>query len=211
MKRFVKIAVAAAGGAVLLGAVVATPVLAMGQQSGAGNGGPGWGGPMNGGAGCMRYGDNVAVDPTQVLTDAQRKTLADNAVEEKVAHDLYEAFAARYSTTPVFQRIASAETNHLPAVRTVLTRYQVADPTAGAAAGKFTDSAVQANYDQLLAKGNASLSAALEVGRTVENTDIAQLRTAIGGVTAPDVQRVYNHLLTASEMHLAAFTNQPGR
>lgn len=159
----------------------------------------------------MRYGGNAAVDSTQVLTDAQRKTLADNAVEEKLAHDLYEAFANRYGTTPVFQRIAAAETNHLAAVRTLLARYQVTDPTAGAVAGKFTDSAVQANYDHLLANGNTSLSAALEVGRTVENTDIGMLRTAIGEVTAPDVQRVYSHLLMASQNHLAAFTNHQGR
>jgi hypothetical protein len=41
---------------------------------------------------------------------------------------------------------------------------------------------------------------------TVETDDIEQLRSALDGLTAPDVQRVYTHLLTASERHLTAFT-----
>ena len=44
------------------------------------------------------------------------------AEEEKLAHDLYTAFAARYDVR-VFQRIAAAETRHLTVVRTLLDRY----------------------------------------------------------------------------------------
>jgi hypothetical protein len=67
---------------------------------------------------------------------------------------------------------------------------------------------VQASYDGLLTKGAASERAALEAGRTVEQTDIAQLQAAVQGLTAPDVQRVYEQLLAASQQHLAAFENR---
>lgn len=50
------------------------------------------------------------------------------AEEEKLAHDLYTAFADRYEVR-IFGRIAAAETNHLTAVRTLLDRYDVTDPT----------------------------------------------------------------------------------
>ena len=57
-------------------------------------------------------------------------------------------------------------------------------------------------------KGVTGEPAALEVGRTVETTDIADLRAAAEGLTAPDVQRVYQQLLNASQHHLAAFEHR---
>jgi hypothetical protein len=139
------------------------------------------------------------------LTEAQKATLASMAQEEKLAHDLYVAFAARYDAA-VFDHIAMAETHHLTAVRTLLQRYGVSDPTANQAPGKFTDPAVQANYDKLLAQGEKSRSAALSVGQQVERADIAALKAAADGLTADDVEQVYARLLAASERHLAAFT-----
>ena len=41
--------------------------------------------------------------------------------------------------------------------------------------------------------------------RTVESTDITDLKAAATGVTAPDVTQVYKNLLAASERHLVAF------
>ncbi len=140
------------------------------------------------------------------LTEQQKSTLAAMAQEEKLAHDLYAAFADKYPVA-VFDRIAAAETQHLTAVRTLLDRYGLADQTAGKPAGQFSDPAVQASYDKLLAQGQANQAAALQVGQTVEQTDIADLRAALTGLTAPDVQQVYGHLLAASQHHLTAFQN----
>jgi hypothetical protein len=138
------------------------------------------------------------------LTASQEATLAAMAQEEKLAHDVYVAFAARYDAM-IFDRIATAETQHLTIVRALLTRYGLTDPTAGLADGQFGDPTVQATYDQLLAQGQADLAAALQVGRTVEQTDIDDLRAALTGLTAPDVTQVYQNLLRASQHHLAAF------
>jgi hypothetical protein len=152
-------------------------------------------------AGCLL--SELAAKGT--LTAEQQSTLAAMAQEEKLAHDLYVAFGDRYDAAVIFNRIAGSETQHLTIVRALLDRYGLADPTVGLAAGRFTDPAVQATYDRLLAEGQADLAAALRVGQTVEQADIDDLRAAQNGLTAPDVTQVYANLLEASQRHLTAF------
>lgn len=169
-----------------------------GNRNGNGNGmGMGRGGGM-GGAGI------AITAQSGTLSNEQKTALAGMAEEEKLAHDLYTAFAAKYDNA-VFDRIAAAETRHLEAVRTLLSRYGVADPTKDKAAGAFSSSTVKSLYDKLLAQGNGSEQAALKAGKTVEEDDIKALGKAADGVTAPDVKQVYDHLLAGSRMHLAAF------
>jgi hypothetical protein len=174
-----------------------------GMGSGYGMGGPGMMGAGAGDGACLGPAITAAKG---TLSEQQKTTLAAMAQEEKLAHELYTAFAGRYDAV-VFDRIAASETRHLTVVRTLLSRYGVADPTAGKAAGQFSDPAVQATYDKLLAQGRAGQAAALEVGVTVERTDIADLTAALNGLNAPDVTQVYTHLRMASRHHLAAFQN----
>jgi hypothetical protein len=218
-------AVLVAAGALGIGGVaVAAPALAgmgpfAGQPVAAATPGPGWsGGGMGsgygmGGSGMMGAGarDGTCLDPSitaakGTLTEQQKTTLGAMAQEEKLAHDLYTAFAGKYDVV-VFDRIAASETRHLTAVRTLLARYGVADPTAGKAAGQFSDPTVQATYDKLLAQGGGNQVAALQAGVTVEQTDIADLTAALNGLSAPDVTQVYGQLRAASQHHLAAFQN----
>ncbi|TFD54061.1 DUF2202 domain-containing protein [Cryobacterium frigoriphilum] len=138
------------------------------------------------------------------LTAEQTDALAAMAAEEKLAHDLYIAFADQYDAK-VFTRVASAETKHLDAVSMLLERYDVTDPTVGLAAGVFSTDVTQDLYDTLLAEGSVNLDAALEAARTAEELDIADLTAATEGVTAPDVLAVYENLLNGSERHLVAF------
>lgn len=179
----------------------------MGSGSGMGSGG-GMGGSEMMGTGAR---DGTCLDPTTTaakgtLTEQQKTTLVAMAQEEKLAHDLYTAFAGKYDAV-VFDRIAASETRHLATVRTLLSRYDIADPTAGKPAGQFSDPAVQATYDKLLAQGQAGQAAALQAGVTVEQTDIADLTAALDGLSAPDVTQVYTQLRAASQHHLAAFQN----
>ncbi|USX54441.1 DUF2202 domain-containing protein [Lentzea sp. HUAS12] len=206
MKTRTRIAAITAAGIVTAGAFAGTVALATASPP---MNGPGPGhGPVTTPRGGPRDGGCLAVpgitDPSGTLTEVQRTALAANAEEEKLAHDLYAEFARRYDA-PVFDHIAASETTHLEAVRTLLSRYGITDPTANQAPGKFATPAVQATYDRLLAQGAANQDAALEAGRAVETADIALLRESLGGLTAPDVQRVYGSLLTASQRHLAAF------
>lgn len=144
--------------------------------------------------------------PLGVLTAEQAATLAAMAEEEKMAYDLYAEFAARYDD-PRFDRVAGAETRHLEAVRSVLTRYEVADPTVGVAAGSFPSAAVQKQYDEWLAAGGAGVGEALAAAAELERADIADLEAAADGLDAPDVERLYAHLLRGSQRHLAVFTS----
>ena len=168
-------------------------------QWGQGNRGQAWGAGM--GTGTRSDLTGVA---SGTLTDTQRSAVAALAEEEKLAHDLYVAFADQYGTR-AFARIANAETQHLTEVRIILDRYSIADPTADRAAGTFATAATQDLYDTLLADGSAGVDAAYAAARSVESTDITDLKSAVVGVTAPDALQVYANLLAGSQRHLVAF------
>ena len=138
------------------------------------------------------------------LTEEQKAELVYWVEEEKVAHDLYAAFAEQYDAGP-FARVAASETRHMDAVRLLLDRYGLEDPTEGAAAGEFENDELAALYDDLLAQGDDSYEDALAVGRTVETTDIEDLGELLDGLDAPDVEAVATKQVAASERHLSAF------
>lgn len=127
------------------------------------------------------------------------------AAEEKLARDVYTALGDIYDVNQ-FDRIAAAEQQHLTAVRTLMTRYGVTDPTLGDPYGSFDDDGVQALYDKLVAQGKKSLAEAAQVGITIEELDIADLEDALADNPAADVAQVLNALKNGSENHLAAFT-----
>jgi len=151
------------------------------------------------------------VAPAAALSTQEKAALQYMREEELVAHDLYTAFAAKFGSVPAFARIAASETQHASAVKVLLDRYGVADPAVKHVAGTFSDPALQALYDRLLAKGSVSLSAAADVGVLVEKQDIADLQARLRIVKASDVKTVFNALLAGSQNHLRAFTMLAGR
>lgn len=222
MRRSMKITTTAAA-LVAGGALMASPAMAAGFGPGSGTctgtqvsapstASQGFGrmgrGMMANGAGQrggMQSGSLYSV-PSGTLTETQKSSLAYMAEEEKLAHDVYTRLAERYPTATVFTRIAASEQQHLDAVRTLLSRYGIADPTAGKAIGQFASADIASLYGDLLDSAT-TLTAAYDAGVAIEQDDIAELDKAGVGVTAPDVLRVYSNLRTASERHLAAFEN----
>lgn len=175
----------------------------MGNRGGTGNGpGAGMGAGRGGGMGWT--GDPLTGLAQGSLTSDQKAKLAGMAEEEKLAHDVYVALAAKNRDVR-FTRIAAAESRHLTEVRALLARYGVADPTAGKGDGQFASATVQQQYKDLVVRGSASLDAALAVGRDIENADLKDLAAAGSGVTAQDVSTVYTRLANGSRMHLRAF------
>lgn len=145
---------------------------------------------------------------TAALPAATTDALAHMVAEEKLAHDVYTTFADAYGAA-IFANIAESEARHADAVRTLLDRYGLVDPTAGDAVGFFDEPAFQALYDQLIAQGSASLEAALQVGVAIEELDIDDLQAILDGDALPaDVARVFENLLAGSTSHLAAFEAQ---
>lgn len=155
-------------------------------------------------------GDNVRATTSQIaqtrtLTAAQKQQLAYWVEEEKLAHDLYLALAAKYPSLSQFSRIANAEAQHMAAVQQLMRTYGVADPTVGKAAGVFTNAQLSALYSRLLNSATTP-AGALAAGAAVERKDIADLSAAKAKAIPADVMRVVNAQIKASEGHLRAFT-----
>lgn len=140
------------------------------------------------------------------LTAAEIADLQYMREEEKMARDVYRALAAEWPQATVFARIAASEQRHMDAVKVVLDRYGIADPAAGKAAGRFTSQELQKLYDELVSKGAGSQQAAIAVGVTIEEADIADLEKALADTSNPDLERLYGNLLRGSKNHLQAFT-----
>ena len=124
--------------------------------------------------------------------------------EEKMARDLYLEFADEYGARQ-FTNIARSEQKHMDAVRVLLDRYGIADPTAGDAIGEFDNAQIQALYDKLYAKGMESLAKAAKVGITVEKVDIADINDMLDDEPAADITAVLKNLKAGSYNHLGAF------
>ena len=143
--------------------------------------------------------------PLATLTAEQQAGLLQMREEEKLAHDVYVTMYDQWQVK-VFSNISTAEQTHSDAVKSLLDRYGLDDPAAGNAVGVFTNPDLQALYTSLVRQGSESLVAALTVGATVEDLDIADLQTL--ATTAPDIDLVYANLEKGSRNHLRAFTKQ---
>lgn len=175
-----------------------------GQMQGRGMGpgagmGPGTGQGTRGDGGCL-----LADAEQGTLTDAQEQELLAQAEHEKLARDTYVAYFESTGDYR-FERVAASEEQHLEAIRMLLDRYDLTDPTAGLDEGEFRSDAVEGTYQEYLAEGD-DLESALEVAQGIERDDIADLGKASEGLDAPDVEQVYQHQIRASEHHLAAFS-----
>jgi hypothetical protein len=137
------------------------------------------------------------------LSDAEVATLVWIREEEKLARDMYITLNT-YFPAKIFVNIAASEQKHFDAIGKKLELYGVDDPATDAV-GVFTEPDLQALYGELLARGMVSYVEALKVGVTIEETDLADLEAAIDGTSSVPLARTYQHLLTGSEHHLAAF------
>lgn len=173
-----------------------------GQGQGGGHG-------MNAGKGGQGSGMDAATLPAQQstapLSASEAAALTYMREEEKLARDVYTTLAGT-SGDQRFTRIAASEQRHMDQLGRLLTRYTLADPTAGKAAGEFQDAKLQQLYTDLVAKGSASPAAALQVGRSIEKLDIADLQQREAASTHSDVTTVFQQLERGSNMHLRAFT-----
>ncbi|MFZ2964742.1 MAG: DUF2202 domain-containing protein [Rhodoglobus sp.] len=126
--------------------------------------------------------------------------------EEKLAYDVYVTLGGLWGSN-IFANIAASETTHQELVLPLLEARAIADPRSSEV-GVFTDPELQALYDDLIARGSASLAEAMQVGILIEEKDIADLTAAIAAEDEVDVISVYERLLAGSENHLASFQRQ---
>lgn len=146
----------------------------------------------------------LAAAPAQAADRETVEMLTFMVQEEKMARDLYLEFADEYGVRQ-FINIANSEQKHMDAVRVLLDRYGIVDPTLGDAIGDFDNAEIQALYDKLYAKGMTSLAKAAKVGITVEKVDIADITDMLKEMPAADITTVLKNLKAGSYNHLNAF------
>ncbi|WP_457673151.1 DUF2202 domain-containing protein [Thiolapillus sp.] len=161
----------------------------------AGKGGrPGFGGPPT----------PVEIAP---LSEAEAATLTFMREEEKLARDVYITLHEIWGSG-IFSNISRSEQRHMDTMASQLEKYGLPDPVTDDTVGVFGNPALAALYDELVARGEASLEEALHVGGYIEELDIGDLEEAIAESTHADVIRAYENLMRGSRNHLRAFVGQ---
>lgn len=127
--------------------------------------------------------------------------------EEKLARDVYLALGEKWGL-PIFSNITQSEQQHMDVMASLLSKYRLADPVAGAGRGVFVDPLLKSLYGELVARGQTSLVEALKVGADIEDLDIVDIRTRLGSNPPKDVTNAYQNLMKASRNHLRNFVRQ---
>lgn len=148
--------------------------------------------------------------PFEEISEIEKEALLKMREEEKMARDVYRFLYDRWGLR-IFDNISQAEQTHMNAVKILLTKYSIADPVTDDSAGKFTDPELLKLYEQLIVKGNISLTEALFVGATIEDVDIFDIQNYQLKVDNMDILFVFGNLKKGSENHMRAFTRQLGR
>jgi len=148
----------------------------------------------------------LALLPIETLSTEEREGLILLREEEKLARDVYN-YLHEYFNINVFINIPKSEQQHMDAVKFLLDRYEINDPTEGKVEGEFMNKELQELYNSLTTKGKESVIEALKVGALIEEVDIRDLQNElINHVNNQDIIFVYNNLTRGSKNHLRAFT-----
>ena len=132
--------------------------------------------------------------------------------EEELARDLYmDIYVAKDSRLKTFKNISEkAETQHAEAMRQLLEKYDIEDPSTGVH-NTYNNDELQDLYNNLLniALGSDDL-AALRVGALVEESDIQDIneQKSLVSLEHQDIISTYANLLCGSRNHLRSFAKQ---
>jgi hypothetical protein len=143
------------------------------------------------------------------LNDQEKSDLIYLREEEKLAKDVYIFSYNKYGQS-IFNNISSSEQSHMSSILNLINKYGLTDPVANNAYGVFSNSELQALYNELTAKSDASLNMALEVGANIEDLDINDIKTFKSHTTNADLINVYDKLSCGSKNHMRSFVGQLG-
>lgn len=149
----------------------------------------------------------IASLPEQAISSEEQAGLIFMREEEKLARDVYSSLYDKWGVQ-IFSNIAQSEQTHTEAVRTILTKYNIADPVTDDTIGVFVNGDLQKLYADLTTRGSVSLEEALTVGALIEDLDIADLQKQIALTDNDDIKLVYENLLRGSRNHLRSFVSQ---
>ena len=139
------------------------------------------------------------------LNDAEKQHLLLMQDEEKLARDVYNAFAKQWKLRP-FENIGTrSEPAHMEAVTALLRRHQAEPSPQPEAAGEFRSADMKKLYDGMIKAGSVSAVEALKVAVEIEELDIKDLREGAAKSNHAELKAVYANLEAASIRHLQAF------
>jgi len=152
---------------------------------------------------------NAVYSPEDIVNDYPEYELSEEQIadlefmyeEEKLAKDLYSQLGEEWNL-PAFENISQSEAQHMAALEALFAKYDLEKPAA--APGEYNDSELAAAYQEFLARGLESETAALELGKELEIKDIADLEKVMLDVPE-DFKAVYANLKAGSENHFEAF------
>jgi hypothetical protein len=145
--------------------------------------------------------------PKQALDSTEAAGLAYMREEEKLAHDVYATLNLKWGLQ-MLGNISQSEDRHFSAIKLLLDRYGLPDPTANHPEGAFQNEGLQTLYGDLIKQGENSLKFAMRVGAIIEDLDIHDLEKAAASTDNSDLKLVYQNLRQASENHMRAFVRQ---
>lgn len=145
-------------------------------------------------------GMDLLDQPSGALSDDEKAMLSDLAERTKLSHDLLAAFADRYEVFP--DQLVVTQTRELSAIRVLLDRYGVPDPTAALLAGEFVHDDMKDRYDRLLAEGMRDRVSALAVGIRLARTTVTTLDDVLRHLAAPDVRHTLLHLVMTAHQQI---------
>jgi hypothetical protein len=123
---------------------------------------------------------------------------------EKLARDAFVVLGEEWDAE-VLYRMAETEETHAAAIKALIDRYGLRDPSAETWEGYFLNEELLALYRQLVRQGRQSQAEALKVGARIQEISILELREYRAETDDEDVQLVYENLLRASRNHLRVF------
>ncbi|MBA3025350.1 MAG: DUF2202 domain-containing protein [Sulfurimonas sp.] len=154
-----------------------------------------------------------------VLTQELKDTLSYMQNEERLAYDVYNELYKLFPTANQLNNIATnSESAHIQTVELLILKYinsvdefsnlDLNTDLSETTAGEYSISAIRDLYDALMAIGDDSKQAALEVGCMIEVTDINDLNDDIAlaqASNATDVEAAFVYLRNGSYNHYWAF------
>lgn len=147
--------------------------------------------------------------------------------EEKLARDVYTTFSIMYPRARAFGQIDNSEQKHTDAVKRLLDKYGIEDPSTDDNIGAFTGDNYgeyfTERFEQFIERGSNNVLDAMYVGAFIEELDMIDIRqcnqaildanpdvTECGLDTTKqtDIQRTMTNLLNGSKNHLRAYVRQ---
>ena len=146
-----------------------------------------------------------------VLSATEIESLQFMREEEKLARDVYLTLYDVWNVE-IFNNIASAEQQHMDAIKSLLDKYALVDPVTDVnSIGDFHNPTLQSLYTELVERGVNEEESALEalwVGGYIEEVDMRDIQEAIDEANHADIINVYENLLKGSRNHLRAFVGK---